>query len=161
MMAARRRYEGNTTLLKAHHVFYTIAIVGNLIVTTVYWPLLHAKTLQRHSASPIKQWHAVAIHSVPMIVCASNAAVTNTVLGRDFYRIWTVISFCFILMWLYVGQVLGRNVYWFLDFKDKPLQAVGVSIAIVVLFNVVYQALVKLDVAWKRKAVVDYNKKSN
>ena len=47
----------NLSLLASHHVFYSITIVGNGVVTIVYWTILHEKLMVKHAESEMRQWH--------------------------------------------------------------------------------------------------------
>ena len=106
----------SSKLLKSHHVFYSITVMGNLIVMTVYWLILHKVVMENMAGDVVRQYHQIVVHALPGAVGLVNTMITNTVLKKDFFQIISGIASVFTL--LYMEQVKQTNIYWFLDFKD-------------------------------------------
>lgn len=87
------KYRTVALLQALHHVIYTLSIVMNMIVMSVYWTILHSGQMAEYSAAD--QWgkrlHERTVHSLPGTVCLINLLVSRIRLKQGFWKVIVVV----------------------------------------------------------------------
>ena len=150
------KYRTVCFLLATHHLIYTLSIVMNLIVMSVYWTILHKGQMAEYSRP--EQWgkrlHERTVHSVPGTVCLLNLLVSNIRLKHGFWKAIVVVVVIYSLFLHHEYVMYGIIQYPFTDFR-KGSQAWLNLFAIGVGAILSYSICVKLDN--KYKSLVDRN----
>jgi len=109
------------------HLLYTISLMCNFVVMSIYWTMLHKQEMEE-AGSKGKRYHLVLVHSIPGITCLVNAYISNMRLKFGF---WKLISFIVSVYcsFLYVFWLkTGRQQYSFLDFNKQRESFVVVNL---------------------------------
>lgn len=102
------------------HLFYSLAIIFNVIVVGIYWPLIHPKTIPKHLKAgymPLiicQYWN----HSVPAICCLINSSITNIVLVRRLIVPIIMLGFSYCFVNFLTTRSRGRPTYAFLHWNN-------------------------------------------
>lgn len=83
------------------HVLYTLSIMCNFVVMSVYWTMLHKNLMQDEGKVFGRAVHLVLVHSIPGITCFINTYITNARLKMSFWKIIPT-----------VGALYGTNAYF-------------------------------------------------
>lgn len=130
---------------------------------TVYWTLIHDKTIPKHRADG--PWTKVLcqymVHLVPAIVCLLNSSITNCVLSRRMLSSILYIGMTYITINFFVVKFLmnGVPLYDFMHWRtmETPL----VAATLLVGFAVVYLVFCLIDEKIKPSLVKLRNTKLN
>ena len=81
-----------------HHIMYTFSLMFNLMVTAVWWTLIHESYAKKHRNHPVhgnmRELHLITIHIIPPAVCLVNSLMTNCMLRFTTWK--TVVAVCVI-----------------------------------------------------------------
>ena len=75
----------------------SLAIIGQVLVSTVYWTTLHREMVKRNTKHPGRLVYGYLCHSLPAIACFYNVAVTDFIFYRRFVRV------ALFMCYLYLG----------------------------------------------------------
>ena len=130
-----------------------MSILMNFIVVSVYWPFLHAQTLEKHKdSSSGKILHFYLVHSFPAISCLINSICTNCVLNRGLWKLILSVSLLYHLVNYSVIYFKGIVMYHMLNFRDGPKTYLWI-VALTILPISIYNGLCKIDESIKWKLV--------
>lgn len=63
-----------------HHILYTLALMCNFVVMSVYWTILHKDQMREHANEPVvgpgRAFHLKLVHSLPGTLCVINSVLT-------------------------------------------------------------------------------------
>ena len=117
-----RSYYLSIRVQSAHHVLYSLSMVMNVVVMSVYWTLLHSDQVRIHQNDPGvghgRVIHMKLAHSVPGSVCFINAFITNTKLKPSFWRVISGVTLIYGTFIYLFWKITGRIQYSFLDFNQ-------------------------------------------
>uniref|UniRef100_A0A7S3FX68 Uncharacterized protein n=2 Tax=Strombidium rassoulzadegani TaxID=1082188 RepID=A0A7S3FX68_9SPIT len=129
---------------------YTLTLVCNIVVVSIYWSILHPEQMEEYKAPDLwgKRFHLRIVHSIPFLVCFANAAISRVKLKHQFWRV--VPSFCLLYgtFVYYVWLSRGIQQYSFLDFRQAH-QAFTRIILICALGSAAYEVVYKLELLVK------------
>ena len=133
----------NYDLLAKHHMFYSLAIICNVVTVTVYWPVIHPVKILEHMDEPLRYYDLYIVHSVPGMVALVNTLITNCLLHRrvDKWILYLSVVYCSVNC--IQTKIRGKPLYHFLTWEsfDSVLIAAGLALG----FAFVYFGLCLLD----------------
>jgi hypothetical protein len=99
------------------HLLYTVSIMCNFVVMSIYWSLLHKSEMANEGQHFGKRYHLILVHSLPGITCLINAYISNIKLKLNFWKLISLLvtlytTFLYLFWWR-----TGRQQYSFLDFN--------------------------------------------
>ena len=119
------KFDIATKIQALHHMLYTVSLICNLVVMTVYWTILHSEQMEIHSQDPIvgggRCFHLKIVHTIPGITCLINSYITKCLLKPSFYIAITAISMIYTLFVYGFYLTTGRIQYSFLPFDTNPI----------------------------------------
>jgi len=142
----------------AHHYLFEIAFPMNLIVTTLYWTLLHSG----YAANPIYQGTMLGtqiriIHAVPFAVFLVSWFISDVVMpGR---HIWRLIPYAFVWLFgnylfvMFIRDDIGKPAYWFLDWNADFIGALRFGLGVAAVITGVFYMLAGLTY-WVKSSFV-------
>ena len=104
-----------------HHLLYTMTIICNFIITSMYWFMFRDEQQNIHGVHKDFGWgrsmHLEMVHSLPGAACLVNAICTNCILKRDNWKFITYMTIFYgLFCWAY-WFFTGTQQYSFLDFS--------------------------------------------
>ena len=129
-MPYQQDYRKRPCLMASHHLLFSLALIIQLIVTVVYWTMLHKTVMQRNShmkGACLYQWLA---HTIPVFGIAYNFTVTDFLFYRGLKRLFMLILFCYLSLNFTMTMVTGNVTYWFLAWKDPMLSIIVILLCI-------------------------------
>jgi hypothetical protein len=99
---------------------YTVCVVFNFVVVSVYWSVLHPYFVAELRKQPERWPEFVVIclqHSAPALFCVINSHMTNTVLRMHLVKpLWSTYIFYNFVNFLFTKWT-GEAIYPFMDWK--------------------------------------------
>ena len=130
-------------------MLYTISLICNLVVMTVYWSILHSEQMEIHmrdpGVGPARCFHLKIVHTIPGITCLINSYITKCLLKPPFYKSITAISMIYTLFVYAFYLTTGRIQYSFLKFDTQPIQAFSNVLIINLSATLLYMLLCTID----------------
>ena len=153
------KFSKDRAQMAKHHFLYTICILFNFVVVSIYWPVIHPKTIGKHRADGpyAKVLCQYCVHTIPAIVCLINSSMTNCVLHRNMIKQITAIAVTYAIVNFVGTKAQGKPLYHFLhwDSMETPL----LIAAIIAGVNMVYLAICMMDEFFKPQLVARMNNK--
>ena len=123
-----RDYKRQPGLMAFNHLMMSLSIVVELVVTFVYWTMVHKQVMKSNEGNLPAIYYAYAAHIIPSLTCLYNFLVTDFL----FYRSYSAVLFILTGVYLSVNciktKLTGNIAYWFLRFDDM------LSIYVVIFF---------------------------
>ena len=129
----------------------------NFIVVSVYWPVIHPKTIEKHRVDGpyAKVLCQYCVHTIPAIVCLINTYLTNCVLIRNMLKPLTIIMVTYGTINFIGTKISGAPIYHFLHWESAETP---ILITVLIgVFNCVYLGLCFVDELIKAKLVTKMN----
>lgn len=125
---------------------YSIAIICNLVVISMYWTLIHSRTIVKYKTDGGPYVRVVcqyAVHAIPAIVCLSNTIITNTLMSARLIPPIVGIGSIYMVVNFITVKMSGEPIYDFLTWEDwrSPL----IATLLITGFIFVYLILSMLD----------------
>jgi len=140
-------------LLAIHHLLYTIVIVMQIVVTSVYWSLMHEGLMKKYEGKLKQQIvNGYLIHIIPQIICFSNAYMTNTVLSSKLLKIVVIGGVFFSINNCASTLMRGKPVYPILPWDS--MNSVYFCIVLLIATSTLYGAMCKLDEYLKQDSLI-------
>ena len=97
------------------HLLYTLSIIMNFVVMTVYWTLLHREQMLTEGncdKTGCKNWgralHLCIVHTIPGTVCLINAYISNLRLKFTFWKLISGICIVYAIFLYTFWRQTGR-----------------------------------------------------
>ena len=105
------------SLLAAHHILFTLSLLFNIIVMSVYWPLIHSVNMQKPEYQyPLPQYYiSYLIHTVPFAASVYNFCTVDAVLKPNHIIAVLPLEAAFLFINYNATIASGKPLYWFLD----------------------------------------------
>jgi hypothetical protein len=116
------------TLQACLHVLYTISLMCNFVVMSVYWSLLHKSEMANEGKILGRRYHLIIVHSIPGITCLVNAYISNMRLKFGFWKLISLIASLYCTFLYLFWMKTGRQQYNFLDFNKQKQAFVIVNL---------------------------------
>ena len=145
-----------------HHLFYSLSIICNFVVVTVYWSVLHQKALEKHKDVPEVGWirviHLHTVHILPGVSALMNTLATQAVLNRPFYRscLYLGIFYGFI-QYASIVHFGVKEIYPMINFRDGMKTWIWLG-GLTITPTFVYLILCILDEKLKSRLMEKYKK---
>lgn len=110
-----------------HNLLYSLAIVFNLIVMSVYWTLLHAEFIEQYKGDAVKQSYQWTCHTVPGLICLINTTVTKCVMKRGLIKVFILIALVYVCNNYLAVRKTGKAIYSFMTFEDPVETATNIG----------------------------------
>ena len=113
-------YTQNMNLLAFHHILFSTSLFANIVVTTIYWPLLHSQyiSIEEIAANPIRIAVAYGMHSMPIIGSIYNFRTIDAVLKASHAKALIPGVAVYLYTNYIATRLSGQNLYWFLTWED-------------------------------------------
>ena len=111
-------YGGSPTLNKTIQYIMEFTLNMQVIITVVYWSVLHEWLMNIIADKPILIFINIWIHILPFVVMAINVGLSKI---RFKYERWTVtgVTSCVFMVFNFAGvKILGEPLYPFLTWND-------------------------------------------
>lgn len=132
-----------------HHLLYTFSLICNVVVMIVYWSMLHGEQMAIHSGDPDvgtgRCYHLIIVHSLPGLVCFTNAYITQCLLKTSFYKIITMVAVIYGTFVFMFWKITGRIQYSFLNFEKSTCEALLTILCINIMGTALYILLCQID----------------
>ena len=113
-------YQNRPGLLALHHIFFEVAVIFNLVIMVVYWPMLHESvvTYCYQKGEMMKLYHNHFVHTFPFITIALNFLFSDVIISASHTKALLPIAITYGYKNYQATIQMGEPVYWFLDWKD-------------------------------------------
>ena len=107
--------------LALHHLFYTAAIIFNIVTVCVYWTLIHKGNMINLKKQGIycRILQQVTVHITPGIACLVNSVITKSVLTRKLLKPLLYFGIFYLFVNFLQVKISGLPVYAFLTWEDS------------------------------------------
>lgn len=113
-------YTKRPGLLALHHITFEIAVIMNLVIMVVYWPILHETVIkwcyERGEMGKVAHNHFV--HIFPFFAVVLNFLFTDVVISGVHTKAILPIAVTYGYKNYQATIQMGEPVYWFLDWED-------------------------------------------
>ena len=135
------------------HLMYTIAILFNLVVVSIYWTVIHPETMPKHrkNGPPLRVTCQYMIHIIPAICCLINTIITNLVLLNGILTTILKLSTFYLLINFTATKYHGTPIYSFLSWESWETPAIVVGL--LVAFSALYLGMCKVDQVYKGEII--------
>ena len=132
-------------LIAAHHFFYSLVIICNLMVVCVYWTMIHHDTIDKYRGDGpfIRVVCQYTTHIVPAVVCVVNTALTRCVLLKKLLKPIAILMLTYVIINFVVTKLNKKPLYSFMHWEtmETPMIVCGITIT----FSTFYLGLCHLD----------------
>ena len=111
-------YKKRPGLMAFNHIILSVAIVLELIVTIVYWTLVHKDVMRRNAGNPLALYYQYAAHTIPTLSCLYNFWATDFLFYRRYSRVLVCLTTIYLSVNCLTTKMTGNISYWFLRFDD-------------------------------------------
>ena len=126
-----------------NNITYSLAIIFNLVVMSLYWTLIWPGKYAIFKDQPGQILSQVILHCVPANVCLINTAISNNVLSRRIMHVLLMVGVTYEVLNYKATIASGQPLYEFMHWRDHTTIYVCILINATVTF--VYYALCKFD----------------
>jgi hypothetical protein len=122
-------------LLAWHHILFSATFFSNIVVTTIYWPLLHSMYIAREeiATNPIRLACAYGMHAVPILGSIYNFKTIDAVLKASHAKALIPVMVAYLYVNYRATLAAGQTLYWFLSWEDWTTGAVAIFLLAVFL----------------------------
>ena len=134
-----------------HHFVYTISLIFNFAVVSIYWTLVHEESMKEFKGQPTKIVQQYIVHIQPAICCLINSYMTDCVMSRHLLKPSCIIYFLYMGLNFVQTRMTGVPVYAFMPWTtyETPL----LMTVLLVAFSIVFIAFCIIDETLKLKKV--------
>ena len=148
MSVIAANYTSNMNLLACHHILFSTSLFANIVVTTIYWPLLHSQyiSIEEIAENPVRIAVAYGMHSMPIIGSIYNFRTIDAVLKASHAK--ALIPG--VALYLYTNyratRLSGQTLYWFLTWEDwrSAFVVIGLYTLLLGAFHLCARLTIKL-----------------
>ena len=110
----------NMNLLAWHHILFSASLFSNIVVTTIYWPLLHRTYIAREeiATNPIRLAVAYGMHSIPILGSIYNFRTIDAVMKASHAKALIPVIVAYLYTNYRATLLAGQTLYWFLTWED-------------------------------------------
>lgn len=101
-----------------NHILFSVALPMNLLVVSVYWTILHEKTVEEFADDPAAIRHAYFVHITPAVSSIVNFMLTDVVMKASHAKVLLPVSVIYSYINYRTTLSRGKPLYWFLDWED-------------------------------------------
>ncbi len=107
-------------LIAWHHILFSASLFSNIVVTTIYWPLLHSTYIAREeiATNPIRLAVAYGMHSIPILGSIYNFRTIDAVLKASHSKALIPVIAAYLYTNYRATLLAGQTLYWFLTWED-------------------------------------------
>ena len=124
-MPYSKTYRKKPKLMALNHALMSLAIIMQLVITVVYWTMLHKEVIKKNSHNMTAVVYQYAAHSLPAIACTYNLSVTDFLFYRGYTTFVLSIGVLFLGINFVSYLVTGHVTYWFLNWSDPMLSIIA------------------------------------
>ena len=147
-------FKNNLRQISTNHIFYSFAIPLNLIVVSLYWNLIHHKTIGKHREDG--PWYKVVcqywVHIVPAVCCLINTAISNIVLSRKPVKMYLGAGFAYCMLNYVTTRIIGEPLYSFMPWVTF-MSTFKIVLLLLFFCAIAYLTLCKIDESLKSHLV--------
>ena len=105
-------------LMAFNHIMLSLAIVTEIIVSIVYWSVIHKDVMEKSKGNSELMFYNYISHILPNIACAYNFLVTDFLFYRGYSRFLFIMTGVYLFVNFLKTKMTGNVAYWFLRFDD-------------------------------------------
>ena len=109
--------------MASHHLLFSMALGMQVIVTSVYWTLLHRDVMANNKGHMGAMIYQCLAHSLPALACLYNLCVTDFIYYRGIDKLSVGLSVFYLLLNFTMTKITGNVTYFFLSWKDPTTSA--------------------------------------
>ena len=142
IQAGREVNKDRKTLIRVTAILFEVTFVMQVIIVSIYWPLLHHLVLEKlktEADSTFLYYHMIFIHSVPFISMLLNLTMSQIVFipSHSIYLVAVGLLYCIVN---YFGSLYrGHALYPFLPWTD--FKSIIVCAVLLIISFILYQAV--------------------
>mmetsp|Transcript_844 Transcript_844/g.885 ORF Transcript_844/g.885 Transcript_844/m.885 type:complete len:150 (-) Transcript_844:33-482(-) len=140
-----------------HHALFELSLIMNIIVTVVYFSLLHDEVHAIFEGQPFVQVHMKIIHLAPLLTSFVNFYLTDIVFIRRHYKALVAFGTMYLTINFIGTKMIGKPLYSFLTWKDYT--SILISAAILLLGVIFFNVLVQITQLIKQRTPYQAEKK--
>ena len=127
------------------HLMYTLSLLFNLVVISMYWTLIHPKTIGKHrkDGPPMKVVCQYMVHIIPAVCCLVNTVITNLVMFNGVLTTILKLSIGYLVINFSATKYHGYPLYSFLTWESWHTFAIVAGLLLA--FSAIYLAMCYID----------------
>ena len=138
------RFSSDIQLVAWNHLLYSISIIFNFIVVSVYWTMLYQETIKLYYPNhPSEFLQQVIVHIQPALFCVVNSYITEIVMTKTLIKPLICIFWFYSFINFLQTKNSGKPIYSFLPWDS--VQTVYILLGMMSGFSGIYLGFCYLD----------------